>query len=466
MVAWGMVSPPNRTALLRRILGVIGAATLAGGCAARPIGEGGTQGEAGEGEGESGTLDSGEASTGMSTGTSGDGDGDGGSADEGSSDTGVKFDIPPPDDGWDTGAMDTGDTSSNTGGDQCGPFIQETWNLDIDPPPECTDVGGFWSSDLVCFWPPDGTSCEDEPYDYGCIIDAYSCGLISGGELISCGPQVSGEGACCYVVVGDCAVGRPFGVGGRARLATLVDDGPPTRPSELELDADTRAALADAWRSHGRSEHASIASFARFSTQLLALGAPARLLAASQRAGADELRHARACFALAARYAGTTPRPSGLEVRGCHTDSCSAVEIASSLAREGCVAETVSLMLLRAAHAQARDAAVRASLAEMIADEERHVLLAWDALAWMCARFGAPVRTAVARVFAEPERWVGFGARTALRGDEAAMRAHGYLSLARRREIAIAALCELVAPAAQALLRAASTSKPAGRVRV
>jgi hypothetical protein len=87
----------------------------------------------------------------------------------------------------------------------------------------------------------------------------------------------------------------------------------------------------------------------------------------------------------------------------------------------------------------------------MIEDERRHVLLAWDALAWLCGRFGAGVQAVVERVFAEPERHVGFGATTALAGDAASMQAHGYLPIDERRTIAIAALRELVLPAARAV---------------
>jgi hypothetical protein len=56
-------------------------------------------------------------------------------------------------------------------------------------------------------------------------------------------------------------------------------------------------------------------------------------------------------------------------------------------------------MLLSAAHERAYDSSVRACLSETIDDEREHVLLAWEALAWMCRSFGAPVRAAVARVW-------------------------------------------------------------------
>jgi hypothetical protein len=56
------------------------------------------------------------------------------------------------------------------------------------------------------------------------------------------------------------------------------------------LTSDQRARLAAQWATDGAAEHASIASFARVTLQLMALGAPAGLLADTQRGAADEVR--------------------------------------------------------------------------------------------------------------------------------------------------------------------------------
>ena len=379
--------------LLRQISSVIAAASLAG-CASRSLdggetGADGTASASGEGGSES---------------SSGSGEGESGS--EASSDSGdpVKFDLP--DDSATTDDPSTTgeppDPPDTDGGDLCGPFVAD-WEVGSDLPESC-GTPPDWGSDPVCFFPPDGTACEDEPYAYACILAEYNCGLVTGGDALWCGPYTTPEGACCYVVTGDCAVGRPLVVDGLARTAALVAGDrwsqAPT-PSLAGLDRPTRAALADAWRRHGQSEHASIASFARFSQQLLALGAPAELVAASLTAGADERRHALRCFGLADAYAQDAgPRQPGPLVVGAKaaadtSPDTSPVAVAVALASEACVAETVSLELLVAAHAQATDPAARACLAEMIADEREHVLLGWAALAWMCREFGAPVRAAV-----------------------------------------------------------------------
>jgi hypothetical protein len=84
----------------------------------------------------------------------------------------------------------------------------------------------------------------------------------------------------------------------------------------LRLDPDTRAALACEWLDDARLEHASVASFARFVLELLALGAPAELVHFAQRALGDEIDHARRCFSLASRYAQEPLGPAALQVDG------------------------------------------------------------------------------------------------------------------------------------------------------
>lgn len=453
--------------LLRGILSVVGAASIAA-CAGRSIDDEG----AGEAEESGPQTDSDASDSDASNSNASDSDAsnsdasDSDMSDSDASDTDasdsdeVKFDIPsePTDPGTSTGptAPETG--GDPTGGEDCGELIAEYWELDWQVPGWCEDAPNAWSSEPVCFYPPEGMSCEDQPYSEACLLEGYGCGLISGGEEVGCGPFTTPEGACCYVVYGDCAVGRPFVVGGEARVAGLVAGerwrGAP-QPELGALDPATRAALADAWSRYGQTEHASLASFSRFTTQLLALGAPAQLIAASLRAGRDERDHAQRSLGLAAAYAGGGLEPGPLRTQDCH-ESLDPRTIARALASEGCVGETVSLALLCAAHDAARDVAVKACLARIVADEGRHVLLAWEALAWMCARFGQPARRAAAEVFAEADAHVGFGARTELAGESELMRAHGYLPLAERRAHAQQTLAQVVAPAAAAVLRGAA----------
>ena len=65
------------------------------------------------------------------------------------------------------------------------------------------------------------------------------------------------------------------------------------------LPADVRHILSEQWSLAARFEHASIASFNKFSLELLAVGAPGTLVAAANRAALQEVEHAQACFAAA-----------------------------------------------------------------------------------------------------------------------------------------------------------------------
>jgi hypothetical protein len=414
--------PPDTRMLLGRILGVLGVASLAS-CAARTSGDGATE------ESGSGSSSESESSSESMSSTS-------------ETDTG--------DDGpvLDVNQTGDGDGDETDGGECSG--LDVDYEIAFMAPTRCLPPEGRWYAWAnVCFYPPEGVTCESEPFPDACILDGYSCGFAEMGEEIGCGPFTTDTGACCYVVWGDCPVGRPWIVDGHARRAALEGSDKWSSTIDLELatlDVETRAALADAWASEGLSEHASVAAFTRFTIQLLALGAPSALVEASIRAGRDEVRHARACFALAGAYAGSPVGPGPLDIRGGLDEQFDLDSIALTLAAEGCIAETVSLILLAAARDRARNPAVAAILAAIVEEEQTHVLLAWEALAWMCRR-GAGLSRLMA-VFRDAEQHVGFGATTERPGNVVAMREHGYLPIAERREIASQALERVVAPAA------------------
>jgi hypothetical protein len=204
-----------------------------------------------------------------------------------------------------------------------------------------------------------------------------------GGEI------VVGDGGMArskYYVT--CEGGRPFTV-----------DGERCRPS-LDPIAEQ---LACKWAQDGLHEHASVASFARFGLELLALGAPAQLLNEQLLAASDELRHARLCFALARRFGGVAVRPGAMPMpRGALDRAGDPVATALGVFEEGCVNE--SSAACEAAHAAelATDPEVRAVLEQIAADERRHATAAWVALRWLIATHGervrGPLRTRLAQL--------------------------------------------------------------------
>ena len=229
-----------------------------------------------------------------------------------------------------------------------------------------------------------------------------------------------------------CAIGRPLLVDGRPRTADAVDRAdwheardwhdhahdthyhchnesastcaPPGHWHDLDgcnhdpaadrhavRDPATAAALAAHWQEVAALEHASVASFARFTLELLALAAPPDLLVDAQRAALDEVAHARLAWSLAAEFAGRPLGPGPLPTADLAARPLAAV--VAALVEEGCVGETLGAAEaeLLAEHAEPR---LAARLRTVAADETRHAALAWRTLQWLLATHGEPVRLA------------------------------------------------------------------------
>lgn len=341
----------------------------------------------------------------------------------------------------------------------------------FDPPERCLDEP-----------PADGLACETEPFyalvyrctplplsascadvDLQALVDeTNTCfGTECSGPWVwnvACGPDPAVADACCYLLnyeEGQVCPGRPFLVDGRCRLAPTVpradwtDDLTDDDPVPA-LDAPTRHALAAAFAEAAAFEHASVASFSRFTLELLAVGAPARLVAASASAVAEELAHARLFYALAARHGGAPLGPGPLDIAGSLAPT-DLERAALRAAAEGCIAETVSAWQALAAARHARDPGLRARLAALADEELRHCELAWRFVRWALGR--APtMRPALRAVFAAAPDHLPRGPGLSDAADPALLRAHGMLPPEDRRHLAREALERLVAPAARALL--------------
>jgi len=219
------------------------------------------------------------------------------------------------------------------------------------------------------------------------------------------------------------------------------------------LEPATRAHLAAAWLKDALEEHASVAAFARLTMHLLSVGAPPELIVESQRASLDELRHARACFALASRYAGESRGPSPLSLEGA-LDVVSLEEIVRLTVEEGCVGETLGAALAREQLAVARDPAVVAALQRIARDEARHAALAWKFARWAVLRSDDSVRASLLRA---AEEAIASTLSAEIRSydgiDIDALHAHGRLTCAESRIVAEQAVREVVRPSLDALLR-------------
>lgn len=342
-----------------------------------------------------------------------------------------------------SGGADGGGGSG--GAEPCVPTVGEGQTLKHVCLPSCPPEGeeGAALSPLV----------ESDSCDEWCCFSTWI-------SSIECGPILEG-GKCCFDLTTkseEICMGRPFVAGGaerpRARVARpRAGDGwaDSLAPDVTLLDKDTRSALSTAWLRDALFEHASIASFARFAMELLAVGAPADIVAEAQQAMGDEVGHARACFGLAAAYGRASVGPGPLDVAGCELRARLA-DIAEAAAEEGCVGETLSALSARAALAGARDPAVRAALERIAAEEEAHAALSWRFVAWALAQGDAETTARVRRVFEELRGVPRADAADPPGVDTTAWRAHGRLPAAEQQDVFRRGLAEVVHPCATALL--------------
>ena len=263
---------------------------------------------------------------------------------------------------------------------------------------------------------------------------------------------------------------RPFLVGSEIRTAAtaLRDDwieDNPAPASDSELDPATGEILWQVWLNDALEEHASIAAFARFSLMMLAHGAPAELVSGAQRASLDEIRHARACFSLAHRYSGVARGPGEISLSDA-LSPMSLPELAALTVREGCVGETLGVILAQEQLAYAKDAWVRGTLQRLVSDETRHSELAWRFVRWALDSGGVEVRRAVVDSFDALDNAESFVEIRNYNVDVAAFHAHGRVTCAEARDVTGRALRDVIRPSVEALLALTHTSRSVAQTTV
>jgi hypothetical protein len=242
---------------------------------------------------------------------------------------------------------------------------------------------------------------------------------------------------CCYTFLwyADGSIcGRPLvDDAGNAQFAPVV-----AREGWTEADVGEALPLdaARLWAKDAAAEHASIASFARLTLDLTAHAAPAHLLTGVAAAMADEVRHARDAYAIAAR--GRAPAgPGALKVPSTGTPSLA--QLAADTVRDGIVNESIAAAIAAARLAAATDPQVRTALQAVVDDEARHAALAWEIVAWACAVGGETVLAAADAALSEALE----AARRAPVDDEPTAPAYGACgptAVREARRLAIAAL--------------------------
>ena len=287
-----------------------------------------------------------------------------------------------------------------TGDTYCGCTYSCAGDADCDSgevcaPPGIAPLGRDWSmcvpADCNTNADCDSGECGFESVDDGCgpvaslacrddAVDV--CRTDENCEGADCGIYYTGPGYVC--VDENCAIGRPLLVDGKARAAA-PQAGSAWSGAAPGLDED--GVEGERWLAVAAMEHASVASFARFTLQLMALGAPPQLLLETQQAAADEVEHARLAYGIASRLLGREVGPGALSLEGFAVET-DPEAVMKALIHEACVGETLGVAEALARAEQAQDPVLKAVHARIAADEQRHARLAWSTLQWMVARFG------------------------------------------------------------------------------
>jgi photosystem II stability/assembly factor-like uncharacterized protein len=345
-------------------------------------------------------------------------------------------------------------------------------------------------------WVPSSIAFDGELVAYGGGFVLTSEGSIYDVDELGRGDRVASvelDGRAItgnwdgFVVAGDagqaarayfqaCIGGRPWVVGGEPTTANLVGEIPlarePNAPGSLDHELDRQ--LARAWAQDALVEHASVAAFARVISDLLSIGAPVELIRATQQAIADELEHARLCFDLASRHAGTVLGPGALPllakptIFGTVSDSRAGdpVAIALAMLEEGCINESVAAAEAAVAALQCREPRTKSVLDRIAADETRHAALAWRTLRWLLdthPEVAPALRTHLLQVGPQLGRRLGpppvHQLARPMPRDATPLREHGRLSSLDRAAIQLQVCTEMIAPLASRL--SVVTSGPA-----
>ena len=192
----------------------------------------------------------------------------------------------------------------------------------------------------------------------------------------------------CY----DESYGRPFIDGhGNSVMAQALETG-----DRLPLWSDFKDKLGDIdeaqgneWANRAIGEHASIASFASFTIELMTNNAPPDLIADSLQAAMDEFRHAQTSFEMASFLLQKNVSPGHLQATSLSFEQ-NLNHLAFGVAKEGCVDETVSALLLAAEimmfdlYKIDKPFSWKDKVTVIAKEEANHSALAWRTIYWAC----------------------------------------------------------------------------------
>ena len=318
---------------------------------------------------------------------------------------------------------------------------------DCGPESSCIGSWGAASKPIYTCLSKSASCLSDKDCEYG-----QGCHYQADGSA-SCGPSA-------YY-----SVGRPFLIEGTARLAEAShsSNNDWSRSSSAKLDnlkstaaklsAHERLSLAQHWTKLALMEHASIAAFARFSLELMALGAPSELLQQTIAAMEDERIHTELCFAVARQFGADKLAASPLDVSGA-LDELNWQSILKNVILEGCIGETTAALEAKLLSERASEPSLAATLHQIAADEQRHAQLAWSFTKWCIEQHGEAAISICRSAIAEELR-NGLSSSSQTSDHQLNITEQfGYMSRTERNELKRAVLSSVVLPCLDQLILA------------
>jgi hypothetical protein len=203
-------------------------------------------------------------------------------------------------------------------------------------------------------------------------------------------------------------------------------------------------------------EYTAVDLFARIASGLALNGAPFDIVAAATRIPTDEIRHADLTFRMARLLSGEDVEVKfdreGLAKRWNGPMTLETLDY--DLVEISAIGETLSCALLGACHTRAKDPALKAIFASIVADEVHHARLGWYYLAWRAPQWTRAERQRVADragvvvMNTEVQFWKGRDAPASAR---AAARALGVLESTGQRDAVRTVMQDEIVPALDAL---------------
>jgi hypothetical protein len=196
---------------------------------------------------------------------------------------------------------------------------------------------------------------------------------------------------------------------GRRLLRRGANRLPEVAPSTEEVAMPRRA--ADGWLENARTEVASVAAFTHLANELLAIGAPARLIQGALRAAQEEVEHAELCFAIAGRpyAAGRFPEAIWAPDRPATPES-----IARECIVAACILERASATVARRLSSRSDvPRAIKGVLSRIAVEEASHADHGWDIIEHLRTSGDAPaldraMRRAIDGIDTSEEAFAGY----------------------------------------------------------